>query len=67
MSTCTSHWNATKHRTCIGALAAGWINAPDLCPNCTLRFMAALDAVEPDLDWHDAYRQRAESGEVSAS
>lgn len=51
--------------TCIASLAGGWINPPDLCPVCTQTFMRALGAVEPNLDWHQSYRDRA-AGRVTS-
>lgn len=50
-TTCTSHWAKSKHGDCIHAMAAGWITSDDLCPPCTARFMAALDAAVPGLSW----------------
>jgi hypothetical protein len=46
-------------RTCIQSLANGWIGCTDLCSTCTSRFMAALDALGEELDWHAAFIQRA--------
>lgn len=46
--------------SCIQALAAGWILVGDLCPTCTQTFMRALGAVVPNLDWCQAYRDRAQ-------
>lgn len=47
-------------RSCIQALANGWIGCSDLCPVCTTRFMAALDGLGEDLDWHPAFVERAD-------
>lgn len=60
-STCGNWSSSLKQRSCIEALAAGWINPPDLCPACTRAFMSALDWVaEPvKLSWHANYIERA--------
>lgn len=51
--------------SCIQALALGWINAPDLCPTCTQTFMGALGAKVSNLEWHQAYRDRAAGKDAS--
>jgi hypothetical protein len=52
---------AAKRQTCIAALADGWINPPDLCPECTRAFMLALDGIAgPPLRWHPNFAARAE-------
>lgn len=48
-------------RSCVQALANGWIGASDLCPACTRRFMAALERAGEPLDWHPEFTRRAES------
>lgn len=50
-----------SRRSCIQSLANGWIGPSDLCPVCTTRFMAALDGLGEQLDWHPAFAERAES------
>lgn len=50
---------APSGRTCLEALAGGWINPPDLCPACTRAFMSALDSISGPLAWHRGYRNRA--------
>lgn len=47
--------------SCLHDLAAGFINAPDLCPGCTTRLMVALDWVVGDavLPWHPNFTNRA--------
>lgn len=61
MSGCT-RISPGLHLTCLQSLAEGWITAPDLCPRCTRRFMAALESAtgegEP-LTWHHNYAERA--------
>lgn len=47
-------------RSCVQALANGWIGPTDLCPACTVRFMAALEALGEPLDWHPEFTRRAE-------
>lgn len=53
-------------RSCIQALANGWIGCSDLCPVCTARFMAALGGLGETLDWHPAFVQRAEQDAIKA-
>lgn len=50
----------TSWGSCIEALADGWINPPDLCPECTAAFMDALDGISGPLVWHPNYSTRAE-------
>ena len=52
---------AGSGRSCIEALADGWITSSDLCPTCTQAFMTALDGIAGPLKWHQAYRDRAVS------
>jgi hypothetical protein len=47
-----------RNRTCIQAMANGWSTPSDLCPGCTVRFMAALDALGEPLDWHPGFVER---------
>lgn len=47
-------------KSCIEALADGWIGAPDLCPACTRAFMDALDSISGPLVWHKNYTARAD-------
>jgi hypothetical protein len=48
-------------RSCIQALANGWIGPSDLCPVCTTRFMTALGGLGEQLDWHPGFVERSES------
>jgi hypothetical protein len=48
--------------SCIQQLANGWHGPADLCPVCTARFMAALDDLGEELDWHRSFAQRAAGG-----
>lgn len=45
--------------TCLAYMADGWISPSDLCPACTVAFMAALDGIAGPLAWHRGYRERA--------
>jgi hypothetical protein len=50
-------------RSCVQRLAAGWLDSTsDLCSACTVRFMAALDALGEPLAWHEGYMRRSVGG-----
>lgn len=47
-------------KTCLHELAAGWINPPDLCPTCTVRFVTGVEwAAGRQLEWHLDYLARS--------
>lgn len=46
-------------RSCVEALADGWITSSDLCSACTAAFMTALDGIGGPLKWHQAFQDRA--------
>jgi len=54
----------TPDNTCVHRLAAGWINAGDLCPVCTSYLIAGLEWIMGEqLTWHPGYLRRASGQE----
>lgn len=53
----------TSLGSCIADLAVGWILPSDLCPSCTRAFMAALDGIAGELEWHENYVSRSRDDE----